>query len=62
MSPGHVRVQLPLVTVTVKLQLTLLFAESVAVQVTVVVPTGKEEPEGGLHTVVTQLPVVEGAG
>lgn len=52
----------PLVTVTVKLQETLLFAESVAVQLTVVVPTLKLEPEGGLHTVVTQLPVVLGAG
>jgi hypothetical protein len=52
----------PLVTLTVKLQDTILLAESVAVQLTVVVPTLKLEPEGGSHTVVTQLPVVVGAG
>ena len=35
---------------------------SVAVQVTVVVPAGKHDPEGGLHTVVTpgQLSVATG--
>ena len=47
-------------TVTVKLQVSVLFAESVAVQVTGVVPVGKREPEAGLQTVVTQLPVVVG--
>ena len=31
------------------------------VQVTVVVPTGKNEPEGGEHVMVPQLPVVVGA-
>jgi len=37
---------------------------SVAVQVTVVVPTGKHEPEGGVHAVVTpgQLSLAVGAG
>ncbi len=37
---------------------------SVAVQVTVVVPTGNVEPEGGLHDVVTpgQLSVATGGG
>jgi hypothetical protein len=34
-------------TVTLKLQLLLLPDGSVAVQRTVVVPTGKDEPEGG---------------
>ena len=34
-------------TVTVKVQLAELPDSSVAVQVTVVVPTGKVEPEGG---------------
>jgi len=36
-------VHVPVVTVTVKLQLPVL------VQVTVVVPTGKLEPDGGVH-------------
>ena len=35
----------PLNTVTVKLQLAVLLEASVAVQVTVVVPTGKDEPD-----------------
>ena len=48
-------------TVTVKLQETMLLDESIAVQVTTVVPDGKLEPEGGLQTVVTQLPVVVGS-
>ena len=52
----------PLVTVTVKLQETVLFDESVAVQLTVVVPTRNVDPDGGLQTVFTQLPVVVGAG
>jgi hypothetical protein len=45
-------------TVTVKLQL----GPAVAVQVTVVVPTGKKEPEGGVQVMVPQVPVVVGAG
>jgi hypothetical protein len=55
-----VRVQPVPLTVTVKGQVTALFAESVAVHVTEVVPVGKREPEAGLQTVVTQLPVVVG--
>jgi len=43
----------PLNTVTAKLQLAVLPDVSVAVQVTVVVPTGKLEPLGGLHTEIT---------
>ena len=39
--------------VTVKLQVAVLPDASVAVHVTVVVPTGKHVPEGGLHTTVT---------
>lgn len=62
-SDGHVSVQAaPLVTTTLKLQETVLLAESVAVQVTVVVPTTNLDPEGGAHTVFTQLPVVVGGG
>ena len=38
---------------TAKLQLAVLPEASVAVQVTVVVPTGKIEPDGGLHIEVT---------
>jgi hypothetical protein len=48
--------------VTLKLQETEVFAESVAVQVTVVVPNKKVEPDGGAQTVFTQFPVVVGAG
>src|SRR5215831_12205035 len=44
-------------TVMVNLQLTELLHVSVAVQLTVFVPMGKALPEGGLHTVVTPLPV-----
>jgi len=40
-------------TVTVKLQLELFPAVSVAVQFTVVTPTGKVESEGGVETTVT---------
>ena len=40
-------------TVTVNVQLAVLPAASVAVLVTVVVPFGKVEPEGGLLTTVT---------
>jgi hypothetical protein len=31
------------------------------VQVTVLVPTAKNEPDGGVHVTVPQLPVVVGA-
>ena len=50
-----------LVTVTVKLQL-LVLAGVVAVQLTVVVPNGKLDPDGGTQDTFTQLPVVVGAG
>ena len=54
----------PLNTVTVKLQVAVLPDVSVAVQVTVVVPTGKIEPLGGLHPEVTpgQLSAAVGGG
>jgi hypothetical protein len=50
--------------VTTKLQLAVLPAASVAVQVTVVIPAGNVDPEGGLHTALSpgQLSVVVGAG
>jgi hypothetical protein len=44
--------------VIVKVQL----GPAVFVQVMVVVPTGKNEPEAGLHVIVPQVPVVVGAG
>jgi hypothetical protein len=47
-------------TVTVKVQEAVWFAESVAVHVTVVVPTEKLVPEAGLQETVTQLPVADG--
>jgi hypothetical protein len=40
-------------TVTMKLQVAVLLAASVAVQVTVVAPIGKQEPDGGLHPTLT---------
>ena len=43
----------PLNTVTVKLQLAVLPDVSVAVQVTLVVPTGNIDPLGGLHSTTT---------
>ena len=51
-------------TVTAKVQVAVLLAPSVAVQVTVVVPTGNAEPEGGAQLVVApgQLSVTVGAG
>src|SRR5512143_781288 len=54
----------PLNTVTVKLHGAVRPAVSVAVQVTVVVPTGKVDPLAGTHAVVTpgQLSVAIGAG
>jgi hypothetical protein len=39
-------------TVTVKLQVSLLPAASAAMQTTVVFPTGKVEPEGGVQLTV----------
>lgn len=47
-----------------KLQVETLCEASVAVQVTVVVPGGKVEPEAGLQIMLTpvQLPEVVGAG
>ena len=42
-------------TVTVKLQLAVLFDASVAEQLTVVVPIGKLDPDGGVHVTVTGL-------
>lgn len=61
-SDGQVKVQV--VTVTVKLQVPVLFAASVAVQLTVVVPTWKVEPDAGVQDAVTpeQLSFAVGAG
>jgi hypothetical protein len=49
----------PPVTVTVNVHMLLLFEGSVAVQTTVVTPTGKNDPEGGLQTIVI-IPVTRG--
>ena len=49
-------------TVVVKLQVAVLPDASVAVQVTVVVPVGKHEPDGGLHTTVTPGQLSEAVG
>jgi hypothetical protein len=51
-------------TVTVKEQVDLLPEESVAVAVTVVVPTRKDVPEAGSDTIVTsgEFSVTVGAG
>lgn len=48
-SPGQVSAQSFAATVTVKVQFAELFEASVAVQVTVVVPVGKLDPDGGLQ-------------
>jgi hypothetical protein len=50
--------------VTTKLHDAVLPAISVAVQLTVVTPAGKMDPDGGLHTVITdeQLSLAVGAG
>jgi hypothetical protein len=40
-------------TVTVKLHVAVLLDASVAVQVTVVVPDGKHDPDAGVHATVT---------
>jgi hypothetical protein len=52
----------PLNTVTVKLQVAVLPDASVAVQVTVVVPTGNVEPEGGLQATVTPEQLSDAVG
>jgi hypothetical protein len=62
-SAGQVIVHpAPLVTVTVKEQLAVVLDESVAMQVTVVIPTPKGEPDAGSHTTTTQFPVAAGDG
>src|SRR6185295_15494119 len=53
LQPSVSSCNLPLKTETVKLQVAVLPEASVAVQVTVVTPTGKQLPEGGLQTTVT---------
>jgi len=53
LQPSESSCSLPLNTETVKLQVAVLPEASVAVQVTVVTPTGKQLPEGGLHTTTT---------
>jgi len=60
---GQVSPQATAETDTVKLQVVALFDASVAVHVTVVVPVGKLEPEGGLQLTCTscvQLSVAVG--
>ena len=52
-QPAVLSCNLALNTVTVKLQVAVLPEASVAVQVTVVTPTGKQLPEGGVQTTVT---------
>lgn len=54
----------PLKFVTVNEQVAVLLAASVAVQVTVVVPSGNDEPLGGTQAVVTpgQLSLAVGGG
>ena len=52
-GPVMVTTGLGFVTVTVKLQVAWLLLASVAVQLTVVVPTGKVAPDGGMQLVVT---------
>ena len=52
-QPAESSCNLPLKTVTVKLQVAVLPEASVAVQVTVVTPMGKQLPEGGLQTTTT---------
>src|SRR6185295_18502831 len=53
LQPSVSSCNLPLKTETVKLQVAVLPEASVAVQVTVVTPTGKQLPEGGLQTTTT---------
>jgi hypothetical protein len=53
MFAGHVTVgAMTSLTVTVNVQVPVLPDASVAVQVTVVVPTGKLEPDAGAHMTV----------
>src|ERR1044071_8666619 len=52
-QPSESSCNLPLKTEMVKLQVAVLPDASVAVQVTVVTPTGKQLPDGGLQTTVT---------
>nr|WP_252285716.1 hypothetical protein [Priestia megaterium] len=47
---------------TVKEHVEVFPAASVAVQVTVVVPTGKKEPEAGVHIAVTPGQLSEAVG
>ena len=61
-SPGQSIPQVDTLTVTEKLQDTLMFAASVPLQVTGVVPSSNKAPAGGSQTTDTQLPVVVGAG
>ena len=61
MLDGQVITQgVPPVTVTVKLQELVLPDGSVPVQFTMVVPTGKREPDDGTQETVEQFPVVVG--
>ena len=53
MFDGQVSVQAVPFTVTVNEQLAVLLDKSVAVHVTVVVPTGKLDPEGRVQLTVT---------
>ena len=53
LQPSESSCNLPLKTEMVKEQVAVLPEASVAVQVTVVTPTGKQVPEGGLQTTVT---------
>ena len=53
LQPAESSWNLPLKTETVKLQVAVLPEASVAVQVTVVTPMGKQLPEGGLQTTTT---------
>ena len=49
-------------TVTVKLQVAMLPEASVALQVTVVVPVGKQEPDAGVQATVTHGQLSEAGG
>ena len=61
MSAGQARV--PPVIFTVKLHVVIVFPDvSVAVQTTVLVPTGKAEPENGSQVTKPQLPDWVGDG
>jgi hypothetical protein len=49
-------------TVTVKLHIAMFIEASFAVQVTVVVPTGKQVPEAGMQLAVAPIQLSEGVG